>query len=127
MVKADVRICALDAVRTNQLVRRKSEQGDVTEPHGSPPARRQPQRQSVGPLFIHRLLPEVLVQQLLDTPLLLPIPDACRRLGVGRTTLYGLLSDGRLQSVHVNTKRLVVARSIDRYVGELVEASAPAA
>ena len=64
--------------------------------------------------------------QLLEAPLLVPIPAACRRLGVGPTKLRELLSDGQLQSVHVGTRRLVVARSIERYVDELIEGSTAA-
>ena len=46
-----------------------------------------------------------------DTPLdrqLLPVADAVRRLGVGRTTLYRLLSE-----------RQIVAESIDRFIAGL--------
>jgi excisionase family DNA binding protein len=51
--------------------------------------------------------------------LLLPIPDAAAVLGVGRTTCYGLLAAGDIQSVTIGGRRLVVADSLREYVDRL--------
>lgn len=52
---------------------------------------------------------------------LVPIMDAAKALGVGRTTLYGMLADGTLESVRLGHRRLVVAESIKGLVQKLRE------
>lgn len=52
-------------------------------------------------------------------PLLLPIPDAARVLGIGRTTLYSLLAAQEIDSVTIGGRRLVVADSLRSYVERL--------
>ena len=52
---------------------------------------------------------------------LVPIMDAAAALGIGRTTLYGMMDDGTLESVHVGHRRLVVAESIKGLVASLRE------
>lgn len=51
-----------------------------------------------------------------QTPLSYSIPDAARAIGVGRSTIYQLLNDGRLQSVHVGKRRLILADSLKALV-----------
>jgi hypothetical protein len=57
--------------------------------------------------------------------LLLPVPDAARLVGIGRTSMYGLLGAGEIKSVCINRRRLVVAESLREYVDRLVLASSP--
>jgi len=56
--------------------------------------------------------------------LLLSIPAAARVLGVGRTSMYGLIAAGeiQIQSVSINRRRLVVAASLREYVDRLTTA-----
>ena len=54
-------------------------------------------------------------------PQLVPIMDAAKALGIGRTTLYGMLADGTLESVRLGHRRLVVAESITCLVEALRE------
>ena len=51
---------------------------------------------------------------------LLSVSDAIRRLGVGRTTFYRLLSENKIEAVKIYGRTLVVAESIDRFVAGLV-------
>lgn len=52
-------------------------------------------------------------------PKLLPINDAARLLGVGRTTLYELIGNGELESVHLGHRHLVVYESAEQLVERL--------
>ena len=45
-------------------------------------------------------------------PLSYSIPDAAQAIGVGRSTIYELLNAGRIQSVHIGKRRLVLADSL---------------
>jgi excisionase family DNA binding protein len=49
------------------------------------------------------------------------IAEACVATGIGRTKLYEALSDGRLESVKVDNRRLVLVASLLR----LLEAPRP--
>ena len=51
------------------------------------------------------------------------IPHACAATGIGRTKLYEALSDGRLKSVKVDNRRLVLVESLLR----LLEVQRPSA
>ena len=46
------------------------------------------------------------------TPLTYRIPDAVRVSGLGRTTLYRLMNAGKLRSIQVGGRRLIVAESL---------------
>lgn len=46
-------------------------------------------------------------------PLLVTVPEAARLLGVGRTTIYGLLGTGRLVGTSIGRRRLVTMASIE--------------
>jgi len=52
--------------------------------------------------------------------LLLTIPEACDRLNVGRTTLYGLISEGEVPMLKVGRKSLVPATALEAYVARMV-------
>lgn len=51
--------------------------------------------------------------------LLHPIPEAADRLGVGRTTIYRLITDGTLKTVTIGNRRLVPAAELEAYVERL--------
>ena len=59
-----------------------------------------------------------------DDTLLDPIPEAGRRLGVGRTTIYALIKDGDLKSVKIRNRHLVIRASINQLIERLSEAAA---
>jgi len=54
-----------------------------------------------------------------DDRILVSIPDACRLLGVGRSTVYELLGSGSLDGVKLRKRRLVVRSSISRFVASI--------
>ena len=54
-----------------------------------------------------------------DPALLLSVEDAARLLGVGRTTLFALIADGRIQTVRLGRRRLVVRSGLERFVEEI--------
>jgi excisionase family DNA binding protein len=47
---------------------------------------------------------------------LLAVAEAAARLGVGRTTVYELLSAGQIRSVKVGRRRLIPATALAEYV-----------
>ena len=61
----------------------------------------------------------------LDRRGLFPIPAAATWLGVGRSTVYKLLNEGRLRSVRVGGRRLIPSSALADFVEDL-EASGAA-
>ena len=55
------------------------------------------------------------------SPMLLTVEEAARLLRIGRTTTYELVMRGRLQSVKVGRRRLVVHEGLNRFVAELLD------
>lgn len=51
--------------------------------------------------------------------LLISIPEACARTGVGRSFLYERLSDGSIKSVKAGRRRLVDAASLQAWTESL--------
>lgn len=51
--------------------------------------------------------------------LLLTVEDAARRLAVGRTTVFGLVSTGRLRSVKIGKCRRVPEAALDEFIASL--------
>ena len=49
-------------------------------------------------------------------PVTLSIADACKALGIQRTKINQLLSEGRLDSMLIGRKRLITTASIKRLV-----------
>lgn len=47
------------------------------------------------------------------------IPHTCQALSISRTTLYELLSTGRIRSVRLGTRRLIPVTEIDRFTREM--------
>ncbi len=54
-----------------------------------------------------------------EPALLLKVEDAARLLGVGRTTLFELIGQGRIQTVRLGRRRLVVRAGLERFVEEI--------
>lgn len=52
-------------------------------------------------------------------PLLVDVPGACALLGVGRTSIYALLSDGRLRSVRLGRRRLIRVSDLEAFTASL--------
>jgi excisionase family DNA binding protein len=45
-----------------------------------------------------------------------PIPEAAERLGIGRTSMYGLLDAGEIASVKVGKRRVVPEAALVEYL-----------
>jgi predicted DNA-binding transcriptional regulator AlpA len=58
--------------------------------------------------------------------LLRSIPETGEKIGVGRTSVYALINEGRLKSVKIGARHLVVDESIEKLVDELAEETADA-
>lgn len=56
---------------------------------------------------------------------LLTVDEAARALSVGRTTLYGLLADGRLPSVRIGRARRVSAAALRDFAESLTRPDTP--
>jgi hypothetical protein len=53
------------------------------------------------------------------TPLLISIPEACIRVGLGRSSLYTLMADGSVRSVKAFKRRLVDVASLEAWASAL--------
>lgn len=53
---------------------------------------------------------------------LIPIPEGCRRLGVGRSLFYELMSDGKFRTVRLGGRRLVDTVSLAEFAASLPDA-----
>ncbi len=51
--------------------------------------------------------------------LLNPVPDACYQLGVGRSTLYKLISDGKIKAVKVGNRTLIPQGELNAYAEDV--------
>ena len=49
----------------------------------------------------------------------LTVQDACKATGLGRTTLYSLIADGKLDARKSGARTLIMADSVQRFVNEL--------
>lgn len=54
-------------------------------------------------------------------PLLHRIPDACRRIGVSRTTLYELIKAGEVRPVKIGSRCLIPEKDLQRVVASRLE------
>lgn len=52
------------------------------------------------------------------TAFLLRIPETCRALGIGRSKVYDLINEGRLEKVKIGKRTLVRVASIRALAGE---------
>jgi excisionase family DNA binding protein len=51
-------------------------------------------------------------------PVAVPVEDASRLLGLGRTTIFAEMRAGRLKSFRVGSRRLVPVSALDEYVAD---------
>ncbi|WP_203708570.1 helix-turn-helix domain-containing protein [Asanoa iriomotensis] len=58
-----------------------------------------------------------------DSRVVLTIEEAARQLGVGRTTMYGLVSAGAIRSITIGRLRRIPARCLAEYVDALLTES----
>lgn len=49
-------------------------------------------------------------------PLAVSVKDACRILGVGNTTMWALIGDGRVKTMSIGRKRLVIYSSLESLI-----------
>ena len=61
---------------------------------------------------------------LADRPLMVSVKVACRLIGVGNTTLWSMIKDGRLKTIKIGRRRLVVYASIEALLPADSEADA---
>jgi excisionase family DNA binding protein len=54
-------------------------------------------------------------------PVAVTVTDACAAIGVGRTMLYQLLSERKLDSVTIGRRRLITTESIRRLVADAAQ------
>jgi excisionase family DNA binding protein len=54
----------------------------------------------------------------MEQPLLLDIESAAQALGVGRSTMYGLMDSGMVRSVHIGRRRLVPREDLEQFVAD---------
>lgn len=52
--------------------------------------------------------------------LLVTVPEAAARLGIGRTTLYGLMASGAITPVHIGRSTRFTIDELESFVGALV-------
>lgn len=57
-------------------------------------------------------------------PLAHSVPDACARLGIGRTTLYQLIGNGQLRTFKIGCKTLIPESELRRFVESRLEVAA---
>ncbi|MEU8193310.1 helix-turn-helix domain-containing protein [Microbispora amethystogenes] len=55
-----------------------------------------------------------------DTPLLLTVEEAARRLRIGRTRMYDLVRSGAVRAVYVGRLRRVPTECLQEYVTRLI-------
>lgn len=51
-------------------------------------------------------------------PLALKIDDACRSIGIGRTSIYKLIADGKLRPVKLAGRTLIPRAELERLLAE---------
>jgi excisionase family DNA binding protein len=56
----------------------------------------------------------------MNTPLLHSIQDSIRILGIGRSSLYNLITDGKIHPVKIGRRTLIPNHEIRRYVDSLI-------
>jgi excisionase family DNA binding protein len=51
-------------------------------------------------------------------PIAMRVPEACRYLGIGRSTLYVLIGDGEIEFIKLGSSTLVLTESLKRLVDQ---------
>jgi len=60
-----------------------------------------------------------------DPRVLLTVEEAARRLNIGRTTMYALVSSGAVESVTIGRLRRVPSECLDNFVAALRSSNRP--
>lgn len=60
-------------------------------------------------------------------PLANQVPEACRRLGIGRTALYELLKTGELKAFKIGSRTLIAESELQRFIAERMNLTQAAA
>jgi len=55
----------------------------------------------------------------MTAPLAVPIPEACRLIGVGRSTLYKLIDSGHIKPRKIGRRTLLIIEELDALVKNL--------
>ena len=53
-----------------------------------------------------------------DAPKARRVPEACRVLGISRSTIYRLAAEGRIRFIHIGSRTLVPETELDRLANE---------
>lgn len=56
-------------------------------------------------------------------PLLVTVHEAARRLSIGRSTIYELIKEGELETIHIGRSCRITVDTLDAFVARLREAS----
>lgn len=67
--------------------------------------------QKGGPMTLAEVHPE---------RILVTVPEAAARLGIGRTTLYGLMASGAITPVHIGRLTRLTLDELESFVGVLI-------
>ena len=57
-------------------------------------------------------------------PIAVPVKETCRLLGIGNTLAYELIASGRLKSITIGRRRLILFNSIESLVAEAAPSNA---
>ena len=60
-------------------------------------------------------------------PISMRVPEACRYLGIGRSTLYVLIGDGEIEFIKLGSSTLVLVQSLKDLVERRRNGTRPAA
>jgi excisionase family DNA binding protein len=55
---------------------------------------------------------------------LLNVQEACAKLGVGKTSLYVLVTEKKISVVKIGSRTLFAESELDRFIGELLATAA---
>jgi excisionase family DNA binding protein len=60
-----------------------------------------------------------------SAPLAHRIPDACRRLGIGRSSLYELIKSGEVRPIKIGNRTLIPEADLQKLVSDRLQAKEP--
>lgn len=59
-----------------------------------------------------------------QTPIAVGVAEAVRLTGISRTTLYEMISDGRLPSLRIGRRRLILSEDLERVLTDARDGAA---
>lgn len=60
----------------------------------------------------------------MPAPLAHRIPDACRRLGIGRSSLYELIKSGEIRTIKIGSRALVPEAELQKVIDSRMQVAA---